>query len=146
MNMPNVDATLSLIETLEGLKVMFLTQGEYMEFSFYLLPNVIHACLSFTECCHSGSYVRSFKFISQVQLIVDWELEWINTVMDPIPFADRDLKRGVVEDFVNAMRHWEQVAKKRGLGSNKKRIIQEMVRRGREGIKQQASVYGIGLT
>ncbi|KAJ2923659.1 hypothetical protein H1R20_g13434, partial [Candolleomyces eurysporus] len=75
LSMPNLDATLSLVETLEGLKIMFLTQDEYMEFSFYLLPNVIHTCLSFTECCHSGSYIHSFKFISQVQSIVDWELE-----------------------------------------------------------------------
>ncbi|KAJ2926048.1 hypothetical protein H1R20_g11046, partial [Candolleomyces eurysporus] len=120
LNMPNLDATLSLVETLEGLEIMFLTQDKYMEFSFYLLPNVIHACLSFTECCHSGCYVCSFKFISQVQSIVDWELEWINATMDPIAFADRDLKKGIVEDFVNSMSGWERVAKKKGVESNKK--------------------------
>ncbi|RXW11655.1 hypothetical protein EST38_g14200 [Candolleomyces aberdarensis] len=146
LHMPNLDATLSLIETLEGLEFMFLTQDEYMEFSFYLLPNTIHACLSFTECCHSGSYVRSFEFISQVQSIIDWELEWINMTMDPILFADCDLKERIVQDFVNAMWDWEQVEKNKGIHANKRRIIQEMICRGREGIKKQALLYKISLT
>ena len=73
LDMPNIEAALSLVDTLDGLEVMYLTQQDYFEFSFYILPNTIHCCLSFTESCHSGACFLPPTLVSEVQCIVDWE-------------------------------------------------------------------------
>ncbi|RXW13300.1 hypothetical protein EST38_g12555 [Candolleomyces aberdarensis] len=143
LDMPTLEASLSLIETLGGLELMYLTREEYIEFSFYLLPNTIHCCLSFTESCHSGSYVWSPKFVSQAKTIVDWELEWINSAMDAVAYADPNMKKAIVVDFLTSMCKWESVANKKGIDPSMKKIIKDMVRRGRNGIQRQASIHGI---
>lgn len=78
-------------------------------------------------------------------MIVDWELEWINSAMDSISYADPDMKKEIVDDFVTSMGKWECVTKKKGLDSSMRRIIQDMVRRGRKGIQRQALIYGISM-
>jgi hypothetical protein len=75
LNMPTLEATLNLIETLEGLEIMYLMKQDHIEFLFFLLSNTIHMCLLFTELYHSGYFVYSYRFFLLTKSIVTWELQ-----------------------------------------------------------------------
>ncbi|TFK17570.1 hypothetical protein FA15DRAFT_661344 [Coprinopsis marcescibilis] len=71
----SVEMTLHLIDQLEGIEVLVL-EGE-KEVGFYHRPNMIHACLSFTESRHFGFYCHSVSQFEQSAVVLDMAVKWL---------------------------------------------------------------------
>ncbi|KAJ2911821.1 hypothetical protein MD484_g8590, partial [Candolleomyces efflorescens] len=142
LNSPNLDGTLKLVGMLEGLEIMFLTERNHHELLFLLKPNTIHMCLSFTESCHSGAFVHSHKFLPQVKAIVDWRLRWIKKEMDG-PYIDKEFKKNIIQDAVDAIAGWDTLGKKKDLCSGQRREIRDMVKGMKAALEFLSSKYGI---
>jgi hypothetical protein len=109
----HLDTTIRLFSQLEGMEVMVLTEEDYFEFAFCLLPNTIHCCLSFTECCHAGMPIRDIQFLSTVETVMDWAHDWLRERLIPEDAVGDDEKRQVVEKYKEAVRYWTLVKKQR---------------------------------
>lgn len=78
-----VDDTLRLLDDLEGLQVLYMTEEEFGEFVFFLRPGTIHSCISVTESCHAGRPVWSLQFIPEVEVCYASAMEWIDEHVVP---------------------------------------------------------------
>lgn len=70
------NCTLDCIHGLEGLQLLYLDDEET---TFVLKPNTLHACLSFTQCVHTGVQVWDYELFDSSFVMMEWGLKWIKS-------------------------------------------------------------------
>ncbi|KAJ2916173.1 hypothetical protein MD484_g4254, partial [Candolleomyces efflorescens] len=107
---PHIDVTIELLTQLEGMELMLLTEDDHFEFAFCLLPNTIHFCLSFTECCHVGMPIRDVRFMDTVEVVIDWAGDFIQNRLGVADGVGEDERGRVIDDYRNDIEYWESIS------------------------------------
>lgn len=105
LGVPDEITVCDLIASLEGLETLWLDSRDTSEVSLTLFPGTIHACLGFTESCHTGFFFRCAEWSDRLKELVMWEANWIAKEMDTITCSD-DMKKRAAEDFVHGIELW----------------------------------------
>jgi hypothetical protein len=71
----NGNRVLDSIRHLEGLQLHYIDNPEIV---FVLKPNVLHACISFTNTCHTGVQVWSLNHFKESYAMMEWGIQWLN--------------------------------------------------------------------
>ncbi|KAJ3503996.1 hypothetical protein NMY22_g18062 [Coprinellus aureogranulatus] len=104
----DLSTTLMLIDQLEGLQLLYLTEEEFGEYTFYLRIATIHCCISVTESCHAGRPVRSIisTFIPDLDIAYGSAMDWMEKRLLGSSGCDEARKREIVELMVGSINHW----------------------------------------
>ncbi|KAJ3520206.1 hypothetical protein NMY22_g12851 [Coprinellus aureogranulatus] len=104
----DLTTTLSLIDKLEGLHILFLTEEEFSEYAFYLRITTIHCCISVTESCHAGRPVRTvdLRFLPDLEVAYRCATDWMTHRLLNRASVDEERKRELVLEMVESINHW----------------------------------------
>ncbi|KAJ3524562.1 hypothetical protein NMY22_g10946 [Coprinellus aureogranulatus] len=104
----DLSTTLMLIDRLEGLQLLYLTEEEFGEYAFYLRIATIHCCISITESCHAGRPIRSIvsTFVADLDIAYGCAMEWMANRLLGSSGCDERKKKELVWDMVGSINHW----------------------------------------
>jgi hypothetical protein len=134
LNFDNKDTILQVINSLEGLEVLFLQNHEPR--SFVLPPSWFHCVLTLTASAHCGIPIIFLDHANDSKELIDWELTCMD---DPDMINEEDWLENTTSRLTQLeklIKEWEKLIGSKNVKRDEKQKISGWIKGWRKSIKK----------